>query len=72
MREAGILPKCSAADISHIAVALCAGCDVIASWNFKHMSNLKTVAGVRMAALQNDHRPIDIMTPEQIMRCIYD
>ena len=67
VREAGILPKRSIADISHIAVALCAGCDVIASWNFKHMSNPRTVAGVRTVALQNDCGSIDIMTPEQIM-----
>lgn len=67
VRETGILPKRSAADISHIAVALCAGCDVIASWNFKHMSNPRTVAGVRTVALQNNCGSIDIMTPEQIM-----
>lgn len=67
VKETGILPKRSTADISHIAVALCAGCDVIASWNFKHMSNPRTVAGVRTVALQNDCGSVDIMTPEQIM-----
>lgn len=65
--DTGILPKRSVADISHIAAAIHARCDVIASWNFKHMSNRRTVSGVRTVALQNSCGSIDIMTPEQIM-----
>lgn len=65
--DIGVLPKRSVADISHIAAAIHARCDVIASWNFKHMSNRKTVNGVRTVALQNNCGSIDIMTPEQIM-----
>ena len=67
VKEAGILSKRSIADISHIAAAIHARCDVIASWNFKHMSNRRTVNGVRTVALQNSCGSIDIMTPEQIM-----
>ena len=63
----GILPKRSIADISHIATAICMECDVIASWNFKHMSNPKTVAGVRTVTLESSRKPVNIMTPAQIL-----
>lgn len=63
----GILPKRSIADISHIATAICMECDVIASWNFKHMSNPKTVAGVRTVTLESNRKPVNIMTPAQIL-----
>ena len=65
--DTGILPKRSIADISHIATALCAGCEVIASWDFKHMSNQQTVSGIRTVAIEHSCNAIDIMTPEQIM-----
>jgi hypothetical protein len=31
----------------HIATALLAKCDVIVSWNFKHIVNDKTIEGVK-------------------------
>lgn len=63
----GILPKKSEADIVHIAAAIYARCDVIASWNFKHLVNPGTVAGVRTVALENGCGSIDILSPESIL-----
>lgn len=31
----------------HIAIAILNKCDVIISWNFKHLVNIKTVRGTR-------------------------
>jgi len=43
----GILKEKSIDDCMHIATALLAKCDVIVSWNFKHIVNDKTIEGVK-------------------------
>ena len=44
----GILKKKSIDDCMHIATALLLKCDVIVSWNFKHIVNDKTIEGVKV------------------------
>ena len=44
----GILKQKSFDDCQHIAAAILAGCDIITSWNFKHIVNVKTVRGVKV------------------------
>lgn len=63
----GILPKKSEADVVHIAAALHARCNVIASWNFKHLVNPATVTGVRTVAMANRCGSIDILSPKSIL-----
>ena len=41
----GILKQKNMDDCKHIAAAILAGCDIITSWNFKHIVNVKTVRG---------------------------
>lgn len=67
IRELGVLPKRSVADMIHIAAAVYSGCDIIASWNFKHLTNPKTVDGVRTISLRRGLPPIDILSPEKIL-----
>ena len=45
--QLGILKEKNIDDCMHIATALLAKCDIIVSWNFKHMVNVKTINGVR-------------------------
>ena len=42
-----ILTEKSRDDCKHIASAIVSNCDIIASWNFKHLVNIKTINGVR-------------------------
>lgn len=67
IRALGILPKKSVADTYHIAAAIHARCDVIASWNFKHLTKRETVEGIRTIALTNGCGSIDICSPERIL-----
>jgi hypothetical protein len=39
--DAGGLPSASGADALHIAIAAIDHCDYVASWNLKHMANLR-------------------------------
>ena len=43
----GVLKRKSYDDCRHIAAAVLAGCDIIISWNFKHIVNVKTIQGVK-------------------------
>ena len=59
----GILPLQSIADSYHIATAIINECDIIVSWNFKHIVNVKTINGVRTITDLNKHKPINILNP---------
>ena len=65
--EQGILAPKNFDDCLHIAAAVVADCDVIASWNFKHMVNIKTINGVRAVNIMNGFKPIDIYAPATLV-----
>jgi hypothetical protein len=47
----------------HIAAAVVSDCDVIVSWNFKHIVNHKTIRGVKAITAFSGFRDIQIFTP---------
>ena len=59
----GILPSHSLDDSYNIATAVVNDCDVIVSWNFKHIVNVKTINGIRTITDLNKYRPINILNP---------
>lgn len=59
----GILTNKSFDDCTHIAVALENECDIIVSWNFKHMVNIKTINGIRAITLLKNQKNINILNP---------
>lgn len=65
--ETGILTQKSFDDCTHIAVAVMNECDVIISWNFKHMVNIKTIKGIRTITNLKNYNTIEIMTPETLL-----
>jgi hypothetical protein len=60
---AGILRPKSFDDAQHIAYACVYNCDMIVSWNFKHMVNIKTIAGVKSVNALAGYREMPIYTP---------
>ena len=62
-----LLPEKSVNDRLHIAAAMMNGCNILVSWNFKHIVNVKTIDGVRMISLKNNLNPIDIYTPTMLL-----
>ena len=65
--EMGILKPKSYDDCQHIASAVIAGCDCIASWNFKHLVNIKTIRGVRAITNLEGYKPIEIVSPSALL-----
>ena len=61
--ELGILRDKSIDDCQHIAAAIVSGCDVIVSWNFKHIVNHKTIQGVKAVTAITGYPEILIYTP---------
>lgn len=67
IQNQGILPPKSANDRLHIAAAMFIGCHIIASWNFKHLVNIRTIDGVRVIAALNNLNPVDICSPTMLL-----
>lgn len=59
----GILKQKSFDDCQHIAAAILAGCDIITSWNFKHIVNVKTVRGVKVITTLEGYKDLLIYPP---------
>jgi len=61
--QSGIMPPKSARDRQHIAYACVYNCDMVISWNFKHMVNVKTISGVKGANALAGYKEMPIYTP---------
>ena len=64
----GILTPKSLDDCTHIATAILNNCDIIVSWNFKHLVNIKTINGVREIVVSRYYKPIDIYSPTMLLK----
>lgn len=65
--KVGILTEKSIEDCQHIAVALLNECDIILSWNFKHLVNIKTIDGVRAISMIKGYKNINILNPMTLL-----
>jgi len=63
----GILREKSFNDCRHIAAALLSGCDIIVSWNFKHIVNARTIKGARDIAAKGGYKDIMIYSPTMLV-----
>ena len=63
----GILRRKSFDDCQHIAAAILAGCDIITSWNFKHIVNVKTARGVKIITTLEGYKDILIYPPSALI-----
>lgn len=65
--EASILPKKSDRDRQHIAYACVYNCDMVVSWNFKHLVNYKTISGVKSVNALAGYREMSIYSPTMLI-----
>ncbi|MCL2254708.1 MAG: PIN domain nuclease [Lachnospiraceae bacterium] len=65
--EYGVLKSKSMDDLRHISIASIANCNYIASWNFKHFVNVKTIAKVQSANKLYGYNEIIIVPPTMLM-----
>lgn len=70
--DLGILTRKSLDDCIHIASAVVGCCDIIVSWNFKHLVNIKTIKGVRAITNLQGYNNIDIVSPTMLLESEVD
>ena len=64
----GVLRSKSMDDLRHISVASATDCKYIASWNFKHFVNVKTIEKVQSANKLYGYHDIIIVPPSMLIR----
>lgn len=57
----------SRADCQHIAIATISRVDVLVSWNFKHIVNLRRIRGYNSVNLKNNYPMLEIRTPLEVL-----
>ena len=65
--KSGILPQKSERDRFHIAYACVYDCDIIISWNFKHLIKYRTITDVKSVNASAGYREISIYSPTMMI-----
>jgi len=61
-----VVPKAKEEDAYHIAVATLNEIDIIVSWNFDHLVNIKTRRRVNGVNILHGYKPIEIISPPEL------
>jgi predicted nucleic acid-binding protein len=62
-----VVGRTSRADCQHIAIATLNKVDILVSWNFKHIVNLKRIRGYNSVNLKLGYVILEIRTPKEII-----
>ena len=65
--KGGVLNENSHTDCLHIAYAVIYNCDVIVSWNFKHLVNYRTINKVKVVNTMHLYKEIGIISPTMLI-----
>ena len=65
---AGIITRKSLDDALHVALATLAGCDLIVSWNFKHIVNFQKIPLFNAVNTLHGYRPLMIYSPLEVIQ----
>ena len=63
-----VVGKTSLDDCLHIALATICKADVLVSWNFKHIVNLKRIKGYNGVNLKNGYSVVEIRSPKELLK----
>ncbi|MFH1772424.1 MAG: PIN domain nuclease [Candidatus Omnitrophota bacterium] len=63
----GIIPVKYKEDALHLAIASVNNLDVVVSWNFEHIVKLKTKQGVAVVNTMLGYKPIEIVSPQEVI-----
>lgn len=62
-----VVGKTSRLDCFHITMATVYEVDILVSWNFKHIVNVKRIRGYNAVNMKLDYKTIDIRSPKEII-----
>ena len=65
---AGVVPPRKPEDAGHVAAAFDMGLDVLVSWNFRHIANVRRAEKFNaVAVLQGYHKELQIVSPSEVL-----
>ncbi len=64
--SSGVVANSMLADAQHIAAASVHRADVLVSWNFKHIVNLRRIHGFNSVNLRGEYPILEIRTPREV------
>ena len=64
--ESAALSEKMRSDAEHIAAATVAGVDVLASWNFRHIVNVRRIRWYNEVNRQMGYPPMNIRSPKEL------
>lgn len=65
--DAKVLTERQLVDAQHIAMATIAQVDVLVSWNFKHIVNLKRIHGYNTVNVKQGYAVLEIRSPLEVI-----
>lgn len=66
-RKSNVIGPATLNDGLHVAAATVSGSDVIASWNFRHLTNIRKVREYNAVNMRLGYKTIDIRSPKEIV-----
>ena len=63
----GVVTEKSLNDALHVAIATVSGCDLIVSWNFKHIVHFDKIPKYNAVNVLNGYGPIGIFSPLEVI-----
>ncbi len=65
--DSGVVTRKSLNDALHVAIATVSSCDLIVSWNFKHIVHFDKIPKYNAVNILNDYQPIGIHSPLEVI-----
>jgi hypothetical protein len=64
---AGVVREKSLGDALHVAIATVSGCDLIVSWNFRHIVHFEKISKYNAVNVLNGYGQIGIYSPSEVI-----
>jgi len=62
-----VIPEKKVEDARHIAIATVSGCDMLLSWNYKHLANINKEKKIQIINIQQGYNyPVRLSTPMEV------
>jgi hypothetical protein len=66
--EDGVMPASKIDDARHVAIATCNQLDILLSWNFKHLANIRKQIAVRVVNVREGYfYPLTLTNPMEVL-----
>ena len=66
--KSGVVTESSLDDALHVAIATVSGCDLIVSWNFRHIVHFEKIPKYNAVNRLNGHNHIGIYSPLEVIQ----